>query len=68
MSTITPEQQSEVDSLALDYVKLHGMRVALDLSRERGDRLQKAVMEAVMWLSIGETTRAQQTLNQALTA
>ena len=82
MSTITPEQQSAVEVAALDYearkqyrelsslglLNLDGVKSALRLERERGDRLQKAILEAVMWLSVGQTDKAQQTLNRALTA
>ena len=68
MSSCTQADQLSVDVAALDYVKLRGLQVALQLSRERGDQLQKAIMEAHMWLSIGQTSRAQQTLSQALTA
>lgn len=68
MSTITQTDQSQVDQLAREYVQLHGMKIALKLARERGDRLQKAIMTAHMWLSMHQTDRALQTLSQALTS
>lgn len=57
MSTITQQQQTEVDQCAAEYVRLVQVRI---------DRLEKAIIEAQMWLSLREYTRATGCLFQAL--
>lgn len=66
MSIIDDRDQSQVDQLALDYVQLHAMKVALKLARERGDRLQKSLLAAVMHAECGDYYRVKEILYQAL--
>ena len=68
MTIATQQDQAQTDRLAREYVELHGMKIALKLSRERGDRLQAAIMVATMELSLGHVHRAQEVLNQAITS
>lgn len=68
MSTITTIDQLQVDKSAQEYVALHHLKIALQLSRERTDQLHKAIMSAQMHLSIGDSHRAYEILTQALTS
>lgn len=67
MSSATPTDQLQVDSLALDYVRLHGLKVSLQVERERSERLQKSIMSAMVECHLGNFHRVKEILTQALT-
>lgn len=66
MSSATPQDQLQVDSLALDYLRLHGLKVSLQVERERGERLHKSIMSALVEADLGNHYRVREILMQAL--
>lgn len=68
MSIITPTDQLQVDNAALQYVQMHGLKVALKIERERGDRLHRSLMSALVEAESGNHHRVKEILMQSISS